>query len=220
MTSTQIQDRDKVQTFFDTHVADYDAFYEQPSAFGRWFNRVFRKAIQLRRDEVVTLAKEYDCKTLLDVGCGSGRNTVFWAHHGLERLHGVDISSPMIDKANDVAKQLKLEDRCTFELADFMELQPNEKYDMVVACGVFDYVVDGEALLRQMSRFANKIIYGSFPKWTLVRSPLRRLRYTLRRCPTHFYWWRELTEIFDAVGFGTMGVRRLGGGYLAWSVKE
>jgi len=220
MTSTRIQDRDRVQTFFDTHVTDYDAFYEQPSAFGRWFNRVFRKGVQMRRDEVVTLAKKYGCKTLLDVGCGSGRNTVFWAHQGFERLHGVDISSPMIDKAKDVAKQLKLEDRCTFELADFMELQPNEKYDMVVACGVFDYVVDGEALLRHMSRFANKIIYGSFPKWTLVRSPFRKVRYTLKGCPTHFYWWRELTRIFDAVGFGTAGVRRTGGGYLAWSVKE
>ncbi|GAG16641.1 unnamed protein product, partial [marine sediment metagenome] len=103
---------------------------------------------------------------------------------------------------------------------DFMQTEPTEKYDAVVACGVFDYVKDAESFLRHMSRFANKVIYGSFPGWSLVRSPLRKVRYALRGCPTHFYRIKTVRRIFDDVGFGRTVINDLGGGCLAWGVRE
>lgn len=209
----------KVRGYFNARMSDYDAFYEPPSAAHRWFNRVFRKAVYLRRDEVLALARRFNCKSVLDVGCGSGRNTVWWARHGLERLGGVDISSDMIEEAGTVAAQAEVTDRCRFELADFMEWTTDQKYDLVAACGVFDYVVDAEAFLRHMSRFASRVIYGSFPGWTLVRTPLRKIRYTLRGCPTHFYRYKELEQIFRNVGFGQAEIKPISSGYLAWAAK-
>lgn len=85
---------------------------------------------------------------------------------------------------------------------------------------VHDYVEEPVEFLRHMSRFANRVIYGSFPGWTLVRSPLRKLRYSLRGCPTHFYRKREVEELFDAVGFGRFEFRAVGSGLLAWAVNE
>jgi len=210
---------EQVTTYFDTHVAAYDAFYEERSAFGRWFNRTFRKAVYIRRDEVPVLAKRYGCKTLLDVGCGSGRNTIFWANHGLERLYGVDLSAEMIETARQVAQQAGVASRCRFDQLDFMKFDSNEKWDIVAACGVFDYVRDAETFLRQMAKFADRIIYASFPGWTLVRSPLRKIRYALRGCPTHFYRRRAIEGLFAAVGFGELGMKSTGSGYLAWAVK-
>lgn len=220
MTTTASEHDEKVRDFFDANVAGYDAFYEEGSALGRWFNRVFRKAVYLRRDEVTALARKHECKTVLDVGCGSGRNTVWWAHHGIERLLGVDISREMIDVACEVARQLNVDDRCRFEHVDFMRSDPNERFDMVVACGVFDYVEDAEPFLRHMARYANKIVYGSFPGWTLVRSPFRKLRYAFQGCPLHFYRRAELERLFDAVGFGRLEIKPVPSGHLAWAVND
>ncbi|MBN1344009.1 MAG: methyltransferase domain-containing protein [Phycisphaerae bacterium] len=210
----------KVRRYFDARKAEYDAFYDSPSSFGRWFNRTFRRAVYLRRDRALTLARQYGCKTLLDVGCGSGRNTVFWARGGLECCHGVDISAEMIGQARSLADSATIGDRCTFELADFSETSDDTTFDMVVACGVFDYVVDAESFLRRMSQSATRIIYGSFPGWTLVRSPLRKARYALRGCPTHFYRRAEIERIFRAVGFGEPEIEPVPSGHLAWAVRN
>ena len=208
-----------VRNYFDARTSQYDAFYEPGSRLERWFNRVFRKAIFLRRDEVLTLAERFKCESVLDVGCGSGRNTIWWAHHGVPRLHGVDVSPEMVRIAQDVAQQADVADRCTFETADFMAWDTDQRYDLVVACGVFDYVVDAEAFLRHMTKFANRVVYGSFPGWTLVRSPLRKVRYALRGCPTHFYRRKELQRIFQNVGFGSLEFKHNSAGHLAWSSR-
>jgi 2-polyprenyl-3-methyl-5-hydroxy-6-metoxy-1,4-benzoquinol methylase len=211
---------EQVRDFFDAWVTSYDAFYEEPSLLGRWFNRVFRKAVYLRRDAVLVLAKQYRCKSILDVGCGTGRNTIYWAQHGVEQLLGIDVAAEMVRLAAAVASQAGLENRCQFQHLDFMAAQPPRKYDMVVACGVFDYVLDAASFLRRMSLYADRIIYGSFPGLTLIRTPLRKLRYALRGCPTHFYRRRDIAMLFDAVAFGRCEIKAVPSGHLAWAVRE
>jgi 2-polyprenyl-3-methyl-5-hydroxy-6-metoxy-1,4-benzoquinol methylase len=157
---------------------------------------------------------------LLDVGCGGGRNTIWWATQGVERLVGVDIAAEMIESARQAAEQVKVGDRCTFETVDFMKTELSATYDIVAACGVFDYVENAVPFLARMGQFANKVIYGSFPGWTLLRTPIRKIRYSLRGCPTHFYRRRELQEIFDAVGFGRTVIKPVPSGFLAWSVRD
>lgn len=219
MPSDTSEHSSKVREYFDARVADYDAFYEPDSALRRWFNRVFRKAVYARRDQVLTLAQRHDCKTVLDVGCGSGRNGVWWTRNGIERVHGVDISAEMIEEARTIASDAGVADRCTFEHVDFMESRDARTYDIVAACGVFDYVVDATAFLRRMAAQADKVVYGSFPGWTLVRSPLRKVRYALRGCPTHFYRLGELHRTFESVGFGAMEFKCVPSGRLVWAVR-
>ena len=209
----------RVRTFFDARVSDYDAFYEPPSRWARQFNRIFRKAVFLRRDQTIVLARQFGCRTILDVGCGSGRNSVWFARQGIERVVGVDISREMSEEARVLAQQAGVEDRCEFSTLDFQAMPAGPRFDMVVALGVFDYVERAEEFLGHMSQFADRVIYASFPGWTLVRSPLRKIRYALRGCPTHFYRRAELRQIFDSVGFGEMGVKPVPSGCLAWAAK-
>lgn len=215
----KVQHTETVRDYFQTRADDYDAFYDAETGLHRWFNRTFRKAVYLRRDQVIVLARRFGCESLLDVGCGSGRNTIWWARQGVQRVHGVDFSEEMIRQAQDVAREAQCADRCTFEVADFLRWNSSTPYDLVAACGVFDYVIDAEALLRHMARHARKVIYGSFPGWTLVRTPLRKLRYWLRGCPTHFYRRREIERLFKSVGFGTTEILPIGAGYLAWAAR-
>lgn len=209
----------QVRTYFDHRVDAYDAFYDPPSPLLRAFNRVFRKDVYRRRDQALALALEHGCQTMLDVGCGSGQNSVYFARHGVANVHGVDISCEMIKLATELADRAEVADCCRFEELDFMRMEPGPKYDIVAACGVFDYVEHAGEFLAHMARFANRAIYGSFPGWTLVRTPLRKIRYALRGCPTHFYRRAEITALFEQVGFGVLGIRPVSSGYLAWAVR-
>jgi ubiquinone/menaquinone biosynthesis C-methylase UbiE len=210
----------KVRNFFAKRVADYDAFYEPASPLHRGFNRVFRRAVYLRRDNAVALAERYGCKTMLDVGCGSGQNAVWFVRHGIEHVVGVDISGEMVDQARRLAERAGVADRCEFQHVEFTVLPTDRTFDLVVALGVFDYVEDATGFLRHMSRFADKVVYGSFPGWTMIRSPLRKLRYALRNCPTHFYRRDELQALFDAVAFGPVELKRVPSGHLAWAAAN
>ena len=210
----------RVRDYFDGRAADYDAFYDPPSRFERWFNRVFRKAVYLRRDQALAVALEHGCRTLLDVGCGSGQNSVYFARHGIEHVVGVDISAEMVTRAEQLAQKADVADRCTFEQLDFTKMPAGPKYDIVVACGVFDYVEHAADFLQHMATFATRAVYGSFPGWTLVRSPLRKIRYTLRGCPTHFFRRRELVDLLGGVGFGPVEILPVPSGHLAWTVRD
>jgi len=209
-----------VRDYFDGRVADYDAFYDPPSAWLRLFNRVFRKAVYLRRDQALAASLQHGCRTMLDVGCGSGQNTVYFARHGIERLLAVDISVEMIRLAEQLAEKAGVGEQCEFQVVDFMKMPPGPKFDSVVACGVFDYVERADEFLAHMARFANRVIYGSFPGWTLVRTPLRKIRYALRGCPTHFYRRRDLVELFRSVGFGRTEILPVPSGHLVWAVRD
>lgn len=209
----------KVQHYFDERMADYDAFYDPPSAAVRWFNRVFRKAVYMRRDQVAILARRFGCKTVLDVGCGTGRNSVWFVRNGIEHVHGIDISQEMIEEARTVAAQAGVADRCRFDLMDFAKMPVGPRYDMVAALGVFDYVADPVPFLKHMSLFTDGVIYGSFPGWTMLRSPIRKIRYAMRGCPTKFYRERDVRAVFDAVGFGKFEFRKVPSGRLAWAAR-
>lgn len=214
----------RVQTYFDERVADYDAFYDPPSPLTRWFNRVFRKAVYLRRDQALAVTLGCGARTMLDVGCGSGQNTVYFARRGVGHITGVDISAEMLRLAEDLARRAGVAEQCTFQRADFMQMPPpapptGPPFDSVVACGVFDYVERADEFLAHMARFAQRVIYGSFPGWTLVRTPLRKVRYALRGCPTHFYRRREIEALFERVGFGPVTILPVPSGHLAWAVR-
>jgi transcriptional regulator GlxA family with amidase domain len=57
-----------------------DAFYEQPSASERAFNRIFRKAVHVRRAQILDLARMHRCRSVLGL-----RKR---AQHGLARASG------------------------------------------------------------------------------------------------------------------------------------
>ncbi len=209
-----------VRDYFDGRVADYDAFYDPPSAWLRLFNRVFRKAVYLRRNQALAVSLQHGCRTMLDVGCGSGQNSVYFVRKGIEQVFGLDISAEMIRLAESLAGQAGVADRCTFQHVDFMKMPAGPKYDSVVACGVFDYVEQPDEFLAHMARFANRVIYGSFPGWTLVRTPLRKIRYALRGCPTRFYRRADLIELFRGVGFGRTEILPVPSGHLVWAVRD
>jgi SAM-dependent methyltransferase len=67
--------------------------------------------------------------TALDLGCGTGANTLMLAGKGWEAT-GVDISAGAIRLARDAARGASLDAR--FIIADIIKWRPDQQYDLVI----------------------------------------------------------------------------------------
>ena len=76
--------------------------------------------------------------TVLDVDCGSDRNCILFLKAGARRVVGIDVSSKMVELSSERARRHVMEQQSTFLHTDLLSYAPAEKFDAVVALGVFD----------------------------------------------------------------------------------
>jgi ubiquinone/menaquinone biosynthesis C-methylase UbiE len=91
---------------------------------------------------------------VLDVGTGPGRVPILVAR-ALPgwRVDGVDLSSPMVDRARRNAADAGLTDRVTFTVGDVAALPyPDASFDLVVSSISLHHWADAEAGLREVRR--------------------------------------------------------------------
>jgi ubiquinone/menaquinone biosynthesis C-methylase UbiE len=91
---------------------------------------------------------------VLDVGTGPGRVPILVAR-ALPgwRVDGVDLSSPMIDRARRNAAEAGLADQVTFTVGDVVALPyPDASFDLVVSSISLHHWADAEAGLREVRR--------------------------------------------------------------------
>jgi 2-polyprenyl-3-methyl-5-hydroxy-6-metoxy-1,4-benzoquinol methylase len=201
MSAVQVQKTTEVRNYFTERAQLFDALYEADSAFSRNFNKVFRRSMFVRYAMTLdALGDDLTGQHALDVGCGAGRYSVELARKGA-KVTGVDFSPEMIGMASENARAANLSGQATFVEADFLTWAKSQTqtYDVAFAMGVLDYVEDAETFVTQMAKLARRVII-SFPRPTLVRSPLRKLRYALRGCPVHFYTRNEVIKIYQNAG--------------------
>jgi ubiquinone/menaquinone biosynthesis C-methylase UbiE len=80
--------------------------------------------------------------TMLDLGCGAGFQAHMFAEQGI-KVHGIDISPPLVNHANTLAKKQGLS--ATFEVGDMRDFKVKEPYDRVVVLGMsFGFGTDEE----------------------------------------------------------------------------
>ncbi|MFZ5433866.1 MAG: SAM-dependent methyltransferase [Calditrichota bacterium] len=80
--------------------------------------------------------------TVLDLGCGAGFQAHLLAERGV-RVHGIDISPPLVRHANRIAKKRKLS--ATFSVGDMRDFEVKEPFDRVVVLGMsFGFGTDDE----------------------------------------------------------------------------
>ncbi len=74
-------------------------------------------------------------KTALDLGCGTGKKSVYLAQHGFEQITGVDISPKAIDYAKANAEAAGVVNECRFichDLTDWTFLPAGELFDFIL----------------------------------------------------------------------------------------
>ena len=192
---------EKVRHHFELDAQRFDAIYEDNKGpFARFVDNVWRGVVRKRLDITLQKLAPLSGKTVLDVGCGSGRFCFAYAQHGAKHVLGVDFASTMIDLARDYAKRLGVEDRCEFRVGKFPDAVPEGPFDASTAIGFFDSIDDPVAIIRAMREKTTGTMVMSFPKAIEWRVPIRRVRFLLSRCPLYLYTRGRLKAILAEAG--------------------
>lgn len=209
-----MKDPQQVREYFTRSAVTFDSLYseQEMTPLVRFINRKFRRDIYERFLRTMEHVRKHEVKSVLDIGCGSGRYAVGLAESGAQRIVGVDFSSNMINLAVEATKNIEgAEGIFEFACCDFMKFQTEERFDVVIAMGVFDYIKAPVPFLKKMCSFSNHSVLISFPSVSFYRTPIRKVRYYFKRCPLYFYKRNQIHSICSEAGFSEIHVDKIRG---------
>jgi SAM-dependent methyltransferase len=189
----------RVRNRFRAKAQQFDDLYEDE----RLLVRLLRPGLFRRRQLAVDTVRAYQAPRVLDVGCGSGRIGEFVLEAGTSRYVGVDFSEPMIALAG---KRLqRFGNRVELLTEDFLTAPLSGRFDVVLALGLFDYLPDPDRFFRRMFELCAETgcVVGSFPGWSPIKGPVRKVRYEwIGDCPIFNYDRDGLERMMHEAGFG------------------
>lgn len=188
----------RVRSRFRTKARQFDDLYEDE----RLLVRLLRPGLFRRRRLAVETVRSYTAPRVLDVGCGSGRIAELVLEAGASEYIGVDFAEPMIELAR--SRLERFDDRVELISGDFLTVALEGSFDTVLALGLFDYLPDPDVFTRRMFELCSPggCVVGSFPTWSLVKGPVRKVRYEwIGDCPIFNYGRDQLETMLGGAGF-------------------
>ena len=109
-----------MEHFGDIYSQYYDLLYQDKDYVGE------AKYV----DNLIAKFSEGESKTILDMGCGTGKHAELLCDRGYS-VHGIDLSQDMLDIAEH--RRQGRESNLSFSLSNISELSLNKKFDAVVS---------------------------------------------------------------------------------------
>jgi len=201
-----------VGTYFDKAAVTFDTFYDgKRSRFMRWVDKKFRSDMFERFRLTFEALDPLEGRTALDIGCGSGPYVVEAARRGARQVTGLDMSPGMIALATQRADAAGLSEKCKFTLGNFPKDAPQGQFDYAIVMGVTDYVPDTAAFLRAVAKLVKRRAVLSFPSKHWFRTPVRKMRYWIKRCPVYFFDMGQIERLMTDAGFLHVSVEKIPG---------
>lgn len=98
---------------------------------------------------IISLLPDLKDKKILDLGCGYGEMDKYYKEQGAKSVLAIDISSHMIEVANECNKIDGVEFK-VMAIEDISKYLKNQKFDIVVSSLAFHYVKDLDKLLKDI----------------------------------------------------------------------
>ena len=91
---------------------------------------------------------------ILDAGCGFGGTAVFLAtKHPASEIVGIDLSEPLLEKANMAAETARLNERARFKKGDVQQITYGDNtFDVVLNINMVHLVKDPVKMLNELER--------------------------------------------------------------------
>lgn len=201
----------QVAQFWNTIATDFDDIYSgRKKPMARALDRWLRKDMFQRFDWVMKSADESRPATVCDVGCGSGRFVAALAKKGVQQVTGVDIAPNMIRLAEQLVSREQVADRCRFFQSDVLDWKTDERFDMVIAIGFWDYIADPLPRLRLIRKLTKNKFLSAWPRLWTWRMPIRKARLAFRGCPVYFFSKPRVYELLEQAGFEVVSCKSIG----------
>ena len=188
---------------------------------------IFRgDAMYVRMNAALELLKPYITgKTVLDIGCASGRFPLQLLGAGAAKVYGVDISPEAIQIADEKCKRAGLEDRLEFSVADVVQpAAPLPKSDLVTALGVIEYF-DSDTMSAFLGNLHSKYFFLDFPD--IIRRKqfptwqLRQIYIRVNKLPgVYLYRPEEFIALAKPFGFKNIWVAERDGFYFITNLPK
>jgi SAM-dependent methyltransferase len=194
--------------YFHRRIDDFDSIYEtERSGLMAWLNRKLRASVRKRFLLAFELLGDLSGKSVLDVGCGSGRYMFEAVRRGAVDVVGIDAASGALEAARQIAHELDFQNKVRFVDSDFLDYEIERKYDVVFAVGYFDYILTPRPHLEKMFECSRLYFFASFPKLWHPMTPIRKIRLALNHCPVRFYSRRRIEKMIRDAGIKSFEIR-------------
>jgi len=203
----------QVARFWNDIASEFDSIYtgEGKSGFSRFLDQYFRRDIYQRFDWVMEKCGDVGGKTVCDIGCGSGRFVTEFAKRGAEHVTGVDVAPDMLKLARNLVEQDGTAALCDFIESDVLNWKTDRQFDVTIAIGFWDYIMEPPERLRLIRRMTKEKFLSAWPRYWTWRMPVRKVRLQyVRGCPVYFFRKPQVYEMLEDAGFEVLSCQTVG----------
>jgi len=203
----------QVARFWNNIAAEFDSIYtgNNKSAVARALDKFFRKDIYQRFDWVMQKSGDVHGKTICDIGCGSGRFVDEFAKRGARHVTGVDVAPDMLKLARELVVQHGVANQCDFFHSDVLNWKTNQKFDLTIAIGFWDYIMEPPERLRIIRGMTNEKFLSAWPRFWTWRMPVRKVRlHLIRGFPVYFFRKPQVYRMIEEAGFKVVSCQTVG----------
>lgn len=107
-------------------------------------------------------------KTVLDIGCGAGGKTIYYASLGVHQIIGLEILDKYKEEAEQIAKKYHQEKVFSYHTGDAAKMSfESNTFDTIIMNDAMEHVADPEAVLRDCYRVLKPggYLYINFPPY-------------------------------------------------------
>jgi SAM-dependent methyltransferase len=202
---------EKVATYWNDVAGKFDTIYSgRKSPLARALDGWLRRDMFERFDWVMGLAGDVRNSRICDIGCGSGRFVAELARRGAGRVVGVDVAPEMLRLASQHVAANGVAARCQFALADVEHWRTEERFELVIAIGFWDYIEDPRSRLAKIRRLSESRFLSAWPRAETWRAPVRKARLSALGCPVYFYRRDAVCHLIEGAGFTISSISEIG----------
>ena len=196
------------KSFWNRYASDFDSIYgTKNSWFNNIINKLFRETMKIRFEKTLQIVPKEEV-SIIDIGCGPGHYCFSLAKVGVQNIKGIDFSETMISLAKDHAEELGLKNIIDFEVVNFLEFEPQKKFDYSIMMGFIEYFKNPELVLEKALSITNQKILISFPVAGGFLAFQRKIRYK-SRCYLRLYSYEDLKRLLNSLNIKSYSIEKI-----------
>jgi SAM-dependent methyltransferase len=202
---------DPVIRHFHETADEFDTIYTgEKNKFSRWLDHKLRWDMYERLRRTIEVISQHNAPSVLDIGAGTGRFFKPMIEAGARHIVAVEPAARMMTIARQLAAEQGISEKIDFITTPFLDAKLNEVCDVSIAIGFYDYIPNPVEHLRRAREATATTMVATFPRAGTLRARIRKVRLSMRGCPSYYYSREQLEAALQATGYSSWEIDTFG----------